>query len=448
MKEKLMVLLFVAASLTGCAKFSVIDSTRQLDNPKIVNVEFLPIKAEGKETVTKGTEKVVDKTGFKVDRVKVNEMDGISISKSDVKVTVAQATFNFLKNQYGMKEAVIHPLAGDNYKLMHVWGPWDAPAFQAWYKADSKGIYQVYDMVPFNKCIIETYKNEANKELLTDFQQAFAEGKILPFLNNDKRTPQEIKTQMEGLIGQPYCSEYYKSNIVFYVKIENLGTEKIRLWPVEESVIVDNSNSQYKSASKETLDLLLKPWYERLSKLPKGKDNPVIGVYLSKKASDSSRSSGYIQYEDGMMVFGVEKNLPADIAGIAEGDIILEVNGKSIDDMGDFQKALSNKMPGDVVKVRVSKKGNSKDVRELDVKLMSADQWTKPSNIRILAGGNVYPNVIYDGYLVFDTVAMLNNYKPGSEIKLIVPLIGTSFDASDKPIHSFDFEFDFKLEKL
>lgn len=441
-----MVLLFVTASLTGCAKYNVINSTSRLDNPKTVSVEFLPIKAEGKETITKGADKIVNKADFKIDRVKVHEMDGISISKSDVKVTVAQATFNFLKDQYGMKEAVTHPLAGDNYKLMHVWGPWDAPAFQAWYKANSKGIYQVYDVVPFNKCMIETYKNEANKALLADFQQAFEMGKILPF-NNDKRTPQEIKAQMERLIGQPYCSAYYKNNIVFYVKIENLGTEKIRLWPVEESVIVDNNNSQYKSATKETLDSLLKPWYERLSKVPKGKDNPVIGVYLSKKGSDSNLSSGYTQYEDGMMVFGVEKNLPAEIAGIAEGDIILEVNGKSIDSMGDFQKALSNKMPGDVVKVKVSKKENSK-VTELDIKLMSADQWTKPSNIRILAGGNVYPNVIYDGFLVFDTVAMLNNYKPGSKIKLIIPLIGTSFDASDKPINSFDFEFDFKLEKI
>ena len=232
MKERLLLLFVVLLLLNGCAKYSVIDSTKQMENPRGVNVEFVPLKAEGKETITKGTEKVVDKTGFKIDRVKVNGMDGISISKSDVKVTVAQATFNFLKNQYGIKESIVHPLAGDNYKAMHVWGPWDAPAFRAFYKADSKGSYQVYDMVPFNKCIMETYKNDANKELLSDFQHAFSEGKILPFLGNDKRTSQEIKSQMEGLIGQPYCSEYYKSNLVYYVRIENLGNEKIRLWPV------------------------------------------------------------------------------------------------------------------------------------------------------------------------------------------------------------------------
>lgn len=155
--RKILLVIFVASLLlNGCARHSIVDSTKQLENPNTINVEFVPIKAEGKETITKGTEKVVDKDAFKVEKVKVNGINGISISKSDVKVTVAQADFNFLKEQYGLKEALIHPLAGDNYKLMHVWGPWDAPAFQAWYKADSKGIYQVFDTVPFYKCIIET----------------------------------------------------------------------------------------------------------------------------------------------------------------------------------------------------------------------------------------------------------------------------------------------------
>ena len=62
MKERLLVLFIASLFLNGCAKFSVIDSTKQLENPKVVNVEFVPIKAEGKETITKGTEKVVDKT--------------------------------------------------------------------------------------------------------------------------------------------------------------------------------------------------------------------------------------------------------------------------------------------------------------------------------------------------------------------------------------------------
>lgn len=83
--------------------------------------------------------------------------------------------------------------------------------------------------------------------------------------------------------------------------------------------------------------------------------------------------------------------------------------------------------------------------KKIDLRLMSADDWPKPKPIKVLAGGNVYPNVIYDGFLVFDTQAMLNNYFKGAMIKLILPLIGTEFTASDTPIHSFDFESDFKM---
>ena len=66
--------------------------------------------------------------------------------------------------------------------------------------------------------------------------------------------------------------------------------------------------------------------------------------------------------------------------------------------------------------------------------------------IRLLGGGNVYPSFVYDGFLVFDTVAMLNNYQSGSIIKLIIPIIVTRFDAADPPIRSYEYKFEFKLE--
>ena len=81
-------------------------------------------------------------------------------------------------------------------------------------------------------------------------------------------------------------------------------------------------------------------------------------------------------------------------------------------------------------------------------KLWSTMANFKQKRLKFLAGGNVYPNVIYDGFLVFNTEAMLKNYFKGAMIKLIIPLIGTEFTASDTPIHSFDFEFDFKMNQL
>jgi hypothetical protein len=100
------------------------------------------------------------------------------------------------------------------------------------------------------------------------------------------------------------------------------------------------------------------------------------------------------------------------------------------------------KVPGDKVNITVLR---DKVKTDFEVTLISADQWTKPQPIKVLAGGNVYPRVVYDGFLVFDTEAMLNNYKKGSIIKLIIPSIGTEFTASDTAIHSFDFEFDFVM---
>jgi len=442
MLNKFILLIPMCLMLAGCGHWSVIESKKQLSEPNSIKAEFLPIKAQGKATITKGTEKTVERDGFLVKKITINGMEGISISKADVKVTVAQASYEFMAKMYGLKGAVKHPLGGDDYKLMHVWGPWDAPAFQAHYKADNKEVYQVYESVPFYNCMFDVYRNESNQQLLKEFEEAFTDDKIRPFAFNDKRTSQEIKSQIEGIIGQPYCSSYYKSNIAFYVKIENLGNEKIRLWPVEESVVIDNNNSQYKALGAVKVEEILKQWNSHVSNLPKGKDNPVIGVHLSKKAIDAKSQNSYTLYEDGMVVLAVEKDLPADKAGILKGDILLEINDRSIDDQGDFHKALSNKMPGDTVTIKTKR---DKDVKTLSLKLIGADDWPKPPKVKVLAGGNVYPNVVYDGYLVFDTSAMLNNYSKGSLIKLIIPLIGTSFDAGDRPIHSYDYEFDFEL---
>jgi hypothetical protein len=129
-------------------------------------------------------------------------------------------------------------------------------------------------------------------------------------------------------------------------------------------------------------------------------------------------------------------------AGIKKNDVIIQINSKGISKDEDVSVTLSNKLPGDKIEATILRDNVKK---RIELRLMSADDWPKPKPINVLAGGNVYPNVIYDGFLVFDTEAMLNNFFKGAMIKLIIPLIGTEFTASDTPIHSFDFEFDFKM---
>lgn len=448
------------------AGYYYIESNKMLEMPSEKSYEFIPTKAIGKETITRGTDKFIDKTNFEVINSTLSGVKSISISKGGVRVTVAHASFNFLKDKYGLYDGIKHPLWNTYWPTLHLLD--GAPAS---YTVDNIQIYQPYIVIPFNPCIMEMYRTNNNKILLDDFNRAFAEGRIQPPYQTDKRTTQEIKSMMEGVIGQPFCSFYYKSNIVFYIKVENLGTEKIRLWPIRESVVVDNTNSQYNALDKGNVieKEILSKWDSKLNTIPRGKNNPQIGLHLCKKPVDKQPYQGYTVYEKGMMVFAVDAKMPGAIAGIKVGDILTEIDRTpdkipasgmqrlflnfkekkdvnmmtQLDSEEDITKLLSTKVPGDNINVTLLRNGQ---VIKKSLKLMSADDFPRPPDIRLLGGGNVYPSVIYDGFLVFDTAAMLNNYQKGSTIKLIVPLIGTRFDAADLPVRSYEYEFEFKLE--
>jgi hypothetical protein len=61
---------------------------------------------------------------------------------------------------------------------------------------------------------------------------------------------------------------------------------------------------------------------------------------------DFARDSG------GVLLSGVMPGSPAEEAGLAKGDVLVEVDGASIDTIGDFQAALAVREPGDVVVVK------------------------------------------------------------------------------------------------
>ncbi len=460
--------LLLAVIMSGCGGrggYYYIESNKMLKMPNEIIYEFIPIKAIGKETITKGTDKFIDKTNFEIINSTLGDLKSISISKGGVRVTVAHASFNFLKNKYGLYDGIKHPLSEMSWPLLHLWdgGP-------AYYTIDNNEIYQPYSVIPFTPCVMEMYRTNKNKILLDNFNRAFAEGRIQPPYPSDKRTTQEIKSMMEGVIGQPYCSFYYKSNIVFYVKVESLGTEKIRLWPIRESVVIDNTNSQYNALHEGKVEKeILSKWESKRKTIPRGVNNPQIGLHLCRKAADKQPDQGYTVYEKGLLVFAVDAQMPGAIAGIKKGDILTEIDRApneipasaakrfissfkdkeninrmtQIESEEDITRLLSTKVPGDEINVTLLRNGQ---VIKKSLKLMSADGLPRPSDIRLLGGGNIYPSVIYDGYLVFDTAAMLNNYQKGSTIKLIIPLIGTRFDAADLPIRSYEYEFEFKLE--
>ena len=76
-----------------------------------------------------------------------------------------------------------------------------------------------------------------------------------------------------------------------------------------------------------------------------------LGVYL-QELDDYLRAQFYYK-GDGVLVTEVIKGCGADRAGLKKGDIIIEFNGKEIDDIRDLERAIRRTRPGDKVEVEI-----------------------------------------------------------------------------------------------
>jgi len=65
---------------------------------------------------------------------------------------------------------------------------------------------------------------------------------------------------------------------------------------------------------------------------------------------------------DGALVVEIYRDSPADAAGIKPGDVVLEADGRKIQNAADMQSVLRDKRSGDSLKLRVSRKGKSIDI--------------------------------------------------------------------------------------
>ena len=70
----------------------------------------------------------------------------------------------------------------------------------------------------------------------------------------------------------------------------------------------------------------------------------------------------------GALVAAVEKGSPAAKAGLEPGDVILGIDGKSVDNSGDLPAAVASKLPGESTRLQVWRKGAT---RNIDVKVGS-----------------------------------------------------------------------------
>jgi serine protease Do len=107
------------------------------------------------------------------------------------------------------------------------------------------------------------------------------------------------------------------------------------------------------------------------------KDHGYMGVYMQKLSPDV-REGLDIDVQRGVLVSGVQSDSPAEKAGLEDGDVIIEVAGRSVHNPDDLRDLVWDMSPGDQVEVLVIRDG---DRRKIGLTLGEApDQWSYDSD--------------------------------------------------------------------
>lgn len=92
-----------------------------------------------------------------------------------------------------------------------------------------------------------------------------------------------------------------------------------------------------------------------------GTDTGFLGIYMAQLSPGVKNQIGY-NGSSGVAVQQVFSGSPADQAGIQPGDVILQADGKSFDNIKDLHDYIASKKPGDTVRLNVWSQGVKKFV--------------------------------------------------------------------------------------
>jgi serine protease Do len=84
-----------------------------------------------------------------------------------------------------------------------------------------------------------------------------------------------------------------------------------------------------------------------------------LGVFMQELDRDV-REGLDLKVKNGVLVSGVEKGSPADDAGLEEGDVVVEFNGKKVGDPEDLRELAAEAEPGQKVVIEVIRDGKTK----------------------------------------------------------------------------------------
>jgi serine protease Do len=87
-----------------------------------------------------------------------------------------------------------------------------------------------------------------------------------------------------------------------------------------------------------------------------------LGVQVQRITPDLAKSFG-LERERGALVADVMPDTPAAKAGIERGDVIIEFNGRKIEEMNDLPRVVANTPPNTDVSIKLLRKGQEKTVQ-------------------------------------------------------------------------------------
>ena len=100
-----------------------------------------------------------------------------------------------------------------------------------------------------------------------------------------------------------------------------------------------------------------------------------IGVTISDMSKDQKE---LYESKEGALISSVEKDMPADKAGIKRGDLITKINGKSIKNANELKNLIGSMAPGSSVDVEFERDGKSKSTT-IKLDAMKSDSTTLSS---------------------------------------------------------------------
>lgn len=87
-----------------------------------------------------------------------------------------------------------------------------------------------------------------------------------------------------------------------------------------------------------------------------------LGVTIQNVTTELKEAMG-LEVDKGILVSSVLANGPAEKSGLESGDVIIELDGKEVEEINSLRNKIAGKDPGDVVKLKVIRDGKEKTVK-------------------------------------------------------------------------------------